>query len=244
MKNKIIVITGGAGQVGMASIKKLSIDDNIVISLVRKKVIENQKTVEEISKNNLAIFADVTDSESLKNAAEEIKSRFGRIDVLINTAAISKNILSKDIKNLDDELFDNILKTNVRGTFACIREFHDLLILSDDGVIINFSSTAGLRASQSNLAYAASKSGIDIITKSLAKNLAPKIRVVAIAPGYLETPVSGVVKPIDANAKFTELTPLKKIGNGDDVASVIKSLIYDLKHITGQTLIVDGGLVL
>jgi NAD(P)-dependent dehydrogenase (short-subunit alcohol dehydrogenase family) len=244
MKNKIIVITGGCGQVGLATIKRLSSNENILISLVRKDVSSCQDIIKQFSKNNIMMIADVTDSNRLKIVAEEIKEKYGKIDVLINAAAVSKNILSNDIKNLDDETFDNILKTNVRGTFASIREFYDLLNLSDNGLIINLSSTAGLRASQSNLAYAASKSGIDIMTKSLAKNLAPKIRVVCIAPGYLEKSVSGVVKHPDANKKFIDATPMKKIGTGDDVAVVIENLIYNLKQITGQTIVVDGGLIL
>jgi NAD(P)-dependent dehydrogenase (short-subunit alcohol dehydrogenase family) len=93
------------------------------------------------------------------------------------------------------------------------------------------------------LAYGAAKAGIDLITKTLAKNLAPQIRVVGIAPGYLEKATSGATKPSGANDKIVNITPLKRVGQAQDIADMVESIIFN-KHITGQTIVVDGGISL
>jgi 3-oxoacyl-[acyl-carrier protein] reductase len=113
--------------------------------------------------------------------------------------------------------------------------------MNDNSVIINMSSTAGLRASQSNLVYGASKAGIDLITKSLAKALAPKTRVVAIAPGYLEHATSGVIKAPDFNERISQTIPMKRVLTSNDVLNAVESII-SMNMLTGITLVLDGGI--
>lgn len=236
LNGKIVVITGGCGQVGYSISTRLGKLGATIFSLVRRDLEESRSKMKLISPNCDAIFADVRDFDSLNTASKKIK----RCDILINSAGLTKNIQPVNFEDLTDEIFDDIINTNLRGTFATIKAFYPIMT---EGIIINISSTAGLRASNSNLAYGAAKAGIDLITKTLAKTLAPKIRVVGIAPGYLEKATSGAIKAPGVNEKIIDITPLKRIGQADDVSQMVESMIFN-KHITGQTIIVDGGISL
>ena len=236
MQNKVVVITGGCGQVGYAIGKRLAGRGATVVAIVRRDLDGAQTKMKELSPKCYAVLADVRNSESLNEAAR----RIGHCDILINAAGYTRSIVPSKLLELTDEIFDDIINTNLKGTFAAIRAFESCI---DEGIIINMSSTAGLHASQSNLAYGAAKAGIDLLTKSLAKSLAPKIRVVGIAPGYLINPTSGAVKPLGANDMIANNTPLKRIGEAEDIADTVESII-NIKHITGQTIVVDGGISL
>ncbi|MEY4747749.1 MAG: hypothetical protein RLZZ416_798 [Candidatus Parcubacteria bacterium] len=234
--DKIVVITGGCGQVGYAIAKRLAAQGATVVALVRRDVEDAQRKMELLSPACYALLADVTNSKSLYEAARKVE----RCDILINAAGYTRNIEPADLQELTDEIFDTIISINLRGTFAAIRAFAPRM---DEGLIINISSTSGLRASKSNLAYGAAKAGIDLITKTLAKSLGPKIRVVGIAPGYLVNPTSGVIKGAQANVTIACMTPLRRVGDAEDVADAVECVIK-MKHVTGQTLVVDGGIML
>jgi len=236
LSDKIVVITGGLGQVGWAASNRLAGLGATVVAIVRRDLEDANKRMKWLNPRCYAILADVTNSKSLEEAAKQI----GRCDILINAAGYTRSITPVKLQELTDDIFDSIINTNLKGTFSAIRAFHPLM---DQGIIVNISSTAGLRASTSNLAYGAAKAGIDLLTKSLAKSLAPKVRVVGIAPGYLINPTSGAVKPEGANEHIANLTPLKRVGEAEDIADMIESVINN-KHITGQTIVVDGGISL
>jgi 3-oxoacyl-[acyl-carrier protein] reductase len=236
LNNKVVVITGGCGQVGYTIAKRLASRGATVVAIVRRDLEDAQSKMKELSPKCYALLADVRDSISLMEAAR----RISHCDILINAAGYTRSIVPNKLQELTDEIFDDIIDTNLKGTFSTIRAFEPFI---DSGIIINISSTAGLRASQSNLAYGAAKAGIDLITKSLAKALAPKIRVVGIAPGYLINPTSGAVKPAGANEHIANITPLKRVGEAEDIADTVESIIH-IKHITGQTIVVDGGISL
>lgn len=247
LDNKTVVITGGSGQVGSETAKLLASKGARVILITRKPVTEITELLSQLPNqqlNHLALTASVTDSASIKLAVEQVKATTNKIDILINAAGYTRNVMPENLSALTDEMFDQIVGTNLRGTFIVIREFYELLKASGDAVVVNLSSTAGMRASKSNLAYGASKAGIDLITKTLGKNLAPTIRVVGVAPGYLENPTSGAVKPAGTNERLSEQSPLKRVGSGTDIANAIKSVIMDMRFVTGQTVLVDGGISL
>ena len=236
LNDKTVVITGGVGQVGWAISNRLASSGACVYALVRRNLEEAESKMQLLSPKCHAVLADVKDSNSLKAAANQI----GKCDILINAAGFTRSIVPLKMQDLTDEIFDEIVTTNLRGTFATIRAFHPTM---DEGIIINISSTAGLRASNSNLAYGAAKAGIDLITKTLAKSLAPKVRVVGIAPGYLEKATSGAVKPAGANEQIANITPLKRVGQAEDIAQMVESVISN-PHLTGQTIVIDGGISL
>jgi 3-oxoacyl-[acyl-carrier protein] reductase len=160
---------------------------------------------------------------------------------LVNAAGITKSISPKFFDKYTDEIFDEIIISNLRGPFATIREFYPLLQKSGNALVVNITSTAGVRSSNSNLAYGAAKCGLELITKSLSKVVAPSIRMVAISPGILENCTSGAVKPEDYNEKISKEIPLGRVGNGDDVAKTIEALATSLTYINGSTLFLDGG---
>jgi NAD(P)-dependent dehydrogenase (short-subunit alcohol dehydrogenase family) len=236
LTGKVVVITGGVGQVGYAIAKHLAEKGATVVALVRKNLDEAQTKMSALNSTSYAILADVRDFKSL----EEASRRVSHCDILINAAGFTRSIDPKNMQDLTEDIFDTIVDTNLKGTYATIRAFEPII---DEGLIINISSTSGQRASKSNLAYGAAKAGIDLITKTLAKALAPKIRVVGIAPGYLINPTSGAVKGPKVNEYIASITPLGRVGTAEDIAETVESVIK-IKHITGQTIIVDGGITL
>lgn len=248
LTNKVAVVTGGYGQVGRATAIRLSKLGATVIIIARRNISDVEQFLKTLSasesQNHRAYLASITDTESIKRVVDDIKKREGRCDILINAAGIASAIPPTDFKSLTDELFDNIVINNLRGTFAVIREFYDLLEVSGDGLIVNISSVSGARGSRSNPAYAASKAGVDLITKTLAKTFAPKIRVVAVSPGYLENPTSGSYKRPGTNIEIAKITPLSRVGDAEDVVNVIESLCVNMRFVTGQIIAVDGGITL
>ena len=161
---------------------------------------------------------------------------------MVNTAGRACAITVKNVHELTDEIFDEIIKTNIRGTFAVIREFHDMLHNSGDGLIVNISSTSGLRGGPNCVAYGASKAAVDLMTKTLGKALGPTIRVVAIAQGHLITPTSGALQNIQAIKNKMEQSPLSRVVYADDIASAVCSFAKDIRFTTGTTLVIDGGI--
>ena len=234
MDKKTIVITGATGQVGSCLARYFLSQGHNVIGIVRSK-----KEIEEQLEGCHFYYSSTTDTNAIQKIVEEVKNKFNSVDILINCAGYTKNVKPQEIKKITDAMFDDIVNNNLKGMFIVTREFID--ILNNDSVIINISSTSGLRASQSNLIYGASKAGIDLITKSLAKVLAPKTRVVAIAPGYLEHPTSGAVKLPDFNERISQTIPMKRILTADDVLDAVNSVI-SMKMMNGTTLVLDGGI--
>jgi NAD(P)-dependent dehydrogenase (short-subunit alcohol dehydrogenase family) len=241
---KTAVITGAGGQVGYATALRLAEQGCQIIGIVRSKKIETEDRFKELPNQDLRHFiiqADITDTESLKEAAINIENISNKIDILVNSAGISSNIKPDNLFDLTDDLFDKIIVTNLRGTYSVIREFYHLIQKTEDGLIINVSSTSGQRSSNSNVAYAASKSGMDTMTKTLSKVFAPAVRIVSVVPGHMETATSGIIKNPSINNKLAETCPLKRIGNGDDIASTIEALCTHIRFATGSVFVVDGG---
>lgn len=237
---KCAVITGGSGQVGFATAKRLAKLGARVILLVRRNLAEATEMLKDLPNpeaNHIVFLASITDTESLKSVVAKID----QCDILINAAGITKSVAPVNFELYTDEMFDEIMISNLRGPFATIREFAPLLRKSKDALVVNITSASGVRASNSNLAYGASKAGLELLTKSISKVLAPTIRVVAICPGYLDTATSGAIKSPQFNDHISKEIPLGRVGTGDDVAAVIESLATTMKYITGSTIVLDGG---
>lgn len=246
LNDKVVVIAGGCGQVGYATARRFAVLGARIVVLVRKDLDNAQGLMDALPNPGLdhfAVLASIINTEELKSAVAEIKRRTGRCDILVNTAGTLNPIPPADLQGLTDEIFDEIVTTNLRGVYATIREFSDLLTASGNGLIVNVSSQSGQRASNSCVAYAASKAGLDLMTKTLAKSLAPEIRVVGVAPGYLENATSGVTRII-GNKELADSAPLKALASGDDIARTIESFATLITHATGTTLLVDGGRLL
>ncbi len=167
-------------------------------------------------------------------------TRFGRLDILVNTAGYTKPVPHQNLDALTDEFIDHMFQVNWRGQFAAIRTFAPMLKASGDGVVVSISSIAGFTGAGSSIAYCAAKAGLDVMTKSLARVLAPEVRVLAVSPGVVDTPFVPGRGP-DFNDKAAASTPLKRIGTAEDVAAAVVACVTMLGFSTGHIIQTDGG---
>lgn len=239
--NKVAVVIGGSGGIGAAAAQALAAEGaRVVVTWRSGEAAANALLASLPGEGHLARRAVVEDSATLTALAGEVERAFGRCDILVNTAGYTKPIPIGDLDALTDEFIDDMFKVNWRGQFAAIRAFAPLLKASGDGLIVNVSSIAGLNGVGSNLAYAAIKAGIDTMTKSLARALAPAVRVMAVSPGVVAT---DFVPGRDAAAleKVAATIPLKRVATAEDVGRAIAACATHLTYSTGSLIVVDGG---
>ena len=242
LKNKIAIVTGGAGGIGSAICKKLA-DEGATIIITYNSNSEKAETLRKSlkGKNHQIFHAPTTDFEKLKALANFTQEKFGRLDILVNNAGITTPVAHDDLDSLTDEWIDKIMQTNVRGTFAMIRAFKKLLQATDESsLVLNISSVAAITGIGSNVAYCASKAAIDSMTRSLARALAPKIRVVSVSPGFVEGEYTKNFDPAFLKMQL-DGTPLNRFATPDDVADAVYALTTYLKFTTGSIIAVDGG---
>ncbi len=243
LDGKVCVIAGGAGAVGLATGRRLA-KRGCQIAVLTRDAAKAEAAIAQLPKlaqgKHIFVSASITDSVSLNQAAQWVASQLGRCDILINSAGFTQPVPAANLDALTDELFDSIIIANLRGVFATIRAFAPLLKASGDGLIVNVSSIAGFTGNGSNLAYVAAKAGLDMITASLGKALAPQIRVLCVSPGVVESAfVPG--RGSDFNDKAAATTPLQRIGHPDDVASAIEACATTMRFATGTRFVIDGG---
>ncbi|WP_441230468.1 SDR family NAD(P)-dependent oxidoreductase [Tardiphaga sp. 215_C5_N2_1] len=241
LANKVAVVIGGSGGIGAAAAQALAAEGaRVVVTWRSGEAAANALLAGLAGEGHLARRAVIEDSATLTALAGEVERAFGRCDILVNTAGYTKPIPIGDLDALTDEFIDDMFKVNWRGQFAAIRAFTPLLKASGDGLIVNVSSIAGLNGVGSNLAYAAIKAGIDTMTKSLARALAPTVRVMAVSPGVVAT---DFVPGRDAAAleKVAGTIPLKRVATAEDVGRAIAACATHLTYSTGSLIVVDGG---
>lgn len=189
---------------------------------------------------HLPLRAPVTDSAGLKVAADTIRGAFGGLDILVNCAGITRFVPHSDLDELDDEIIDAILAVNVRGVIACTRAMRPMLEENGKGVIVNISSIASRTGMGSNIAYCASKAAVDNLTISLARALAPRIRVLSVAPGLVDT---DFVKSLSKDWRDEQAarTPLGGLAQPEHVADAVIAAAGLLTYSTGSVIAVDGG---
>ncbi|HLX22557.1 MAG TPA: SDR family oxidoreductase [Usitatibacter sp.] len=235
------LIAGGLGAVGRACALRFADLGARVVVLHRRPDGEAADFIRSLpGSGHFAVNASITDSESLAKAAQAVKEKLEVLHILVNTAGFTKPVPANDLDALTDELIDSIFAANWRGVFATIRAFHPLLKASGDGLVVNVSSIAAISGTGSNLAYSASKAGLDVLGKGLARALAPEVRVLTVSPGVVDSSfVPG--RGAEFNTKAAASTPLKRIGTPDDVAAAIEACATTLRFATGQVFVVDGG---
>jgi len=172
-----------------------------------------------------------------------VADRYGALDLLVNNAGMTRFVPHDDLDALDDELIDQIFRVNWRGAFACVRACKELLLHGAGGLVINITSTAGISGIGSNVAYCASKAALDSMTRSLARALAPQIRVVSIAPGLVDGEYARSFDPAWRQAQI-DATPSGRLSQPDDVARAVLAVATLLPQTTGSTLRVEGGRLL
>ncbi|MCA1554761.1 MAG: SDR family oxidoreductase, partial [Chloroflexi bacterium] len=186
------------------------------------------------------VHAPVEDSAALVQLAAKVEANYGKVHVLVNNAGVTRPVPHADLDALDDETIDRIFRVNWRGAFAMVRACKALLARGEGGLVVNISSVAGTTGLGSNVAYCASKAALDSMTRSLARALAPQIRVVSVAPGWVEGEYASQMDPA-LIAEQRQKTPLKRIAYADDVANAVLAAATLLTFSTGYIIPVDGG---
>ena len=241
LNGKVAVVTGGSRGIGKAVSQKLaSLGANIAVIYSGND--SAARNVGEYCEKNYGIKAktykcDVSNFTEVKETIAKIKTDFGTVHILINNAGITKDGLAA---MMSEEDFDRVLEVNLKGAFNMIRHTAGLFIRNREGCIVNISSVAGLIGNAGQCNYAASKAGLIGLTKTIAKELAPKgVRCNAVAPGFIVTDMTET----HADNPLLKMIPLGHMGDVEDVAEAVSYLVT-AKYVTGEVLRVDGGIAM
>jgi len=244
LKDKVVLITGGARGIGRA-ITLLFAQEGADVVIIDVNLQEAEKAAGEIAalgRKSLALQVNVTDYRKVEEAVNKILDKFTKVDILVNNAGITKDNL---LLRMSEAEWDAVLNVNLKGSFNCIKAASRAMIKQRSGRIINIASIIGIIGNAGQANYAASKAGIIALTKTAAKELASRnINVNAVAPGFIQTEMTAKL-PEDIKEKMKEAIPLKRFGSPDDVAKACLFLAGEESgYITGQTIVVDGGMVM
>lgn len=244
-ERKIVLITGGSRGIGKETAKVYAENGyDVAINYVSDKTdVEGiKKEFQDMGVKCLMIKADVSNEEDVNNMVEKVISEFGKIDVLVNNAGITKDTL---LMRMSKEDFDKVIDINLKGTFLVTKAVSKYMMKKRCGSIINLSSVVGVAGNSGQSNYSASKAGIIGFTKSIAKELASRnIRANAVAPGFIETDMTNVLKD-EVKESIGNQIPLKRMGTAREVAEVIYFLGTEKSsYITGQVINIDGGMVM
>ena len=243
-ENKVALITGGTRGIGKAIAKKFAENGyNLVINYVSENT-NLEKLKNDINSKNEILFvrANVGDFESSEELVKQAVEKFGKIDVLVNNAGITRDNL---IMRMKEEDFDNVINTNLKGTFNVTKNVVPYMMKKRSGKIVNVSSVVGVSGNAGQCNYAASKAGIIGFTKSIAKELASRnILANCVAPGFIYTDMTEVLSD-SVKENINNQIPLKRMGTAEEIAKAVYFLAgEDNTYITGQVLSIDGGMLM
>ncbi|AGA25744.1 SDR family NAD(P)-dependent oxidoreductase [Singulisphaera acidiphila] len=240
-RERVALVTGSATGIGRAvawRFASFGFAVTVNYSKSRSEAEETADGVRERGGEALVIQADVADDTAVRAMVERTAEEFGGLDVLVNNAATTFFVAHHDLEGLTDQVWDEILDVNLKGTFFACRAAMPYL-KARKGNIVNIASVAGMAGSGSSIACAASKGGVITMTKSLAKAFAPEVRVNAVAPGPVQT--RWLADHQDMVEQAMKSTPLKRPASADDIADVTLFLANGTTLMTGQVLVADGG---
>ncbi len=243
MKDRVVVVTGGGTGIGRSISERFAEAGAKVIvnySRSREDAEDTAQSIRAKGGTAIAVGADISkDAEAhalMKRAIDE----FGRLDCLVNNAGWSTRVPHAQFDALTDEIWNHVFETNLHGAFYCVRAATPHLKKQEGSSIVNIASVAGLMGQGSSMAYAASKGGMITLTKSLARALAPHVRVNAVLPGFVRTRFAGWTE--DAFSAAEKQTPLRRLATADEVALATLFFAAYATGTTGETLVVDGGM--
>ena len=246
---QVAIITGSSSGLGAATALQLAAKGcNVVINYSRneKDAKETQAACEAEGVETLLVQADVGDDAACRRLVAETVAKWGRIDSLVNNAGTTKYVKHDDLEGLTPEDFEHIFRINVFSVYQMIRAATPHLKAGDNGSVVNISSIAGITAGGSSVAYAASKGALNVMTQSLARALAPEIRVNAICPGFIGTrwwrDGLGSDEKYQARVRSVEQnSPLQHANTPEEVAETVVWFVEGARWVTGETLLVDCG---
>jgi NAD(P)-dependent dehydrogenase (short-subunit alcohol dehydrogenase family) len=233
---RVALVTGAAKRLGRGVALRLAREGADVVVHYRSSsehAGEVVREIESVGRRAASLQADLRDARQIRRLVEHTRKTFGRLDILVNNAAVFYPV---SFETATEDQWDIALDTNLRAQFFCAQAAAPLLRESGRGVIINFASIGGLLAWPAHIPYCVSKAGVIMLTRCLAKALAPEVRVNAVAPGTISMPGD----PPEWEADYIRRAPLHRTGTPEDMASAVSFLIQS-EFITGQVLVVDGG---
>lgn len=241
LSGKNALVTGSTRGIGRAIAETLA-KSGARVAIVGRELQKAKDAAAAVGSGAQGFACDVTDTAAVAKLVTDVEAAFGSIDILVNNAGITRDNL---VMRLKDDDWDAVLNANLRGAFAAIRAVSRGMMKRRSGRIINVSSIIGLIGNKGQANYAASKAGLIALTKSVAKELGSRnILVNAVAPGFIETEMTAAMTP-EAREALGKQIALERLGTPQDVAATVAFLASDLaSYITGQVLVVDGGMVM
>ena len=244
LSNKTAIVTGASQGIGETIAIEMAKSGAIVFCLARNKEALDT-TIKKITENGgkaTAFSCDISNNDDFKSIILNIVKEYGSIDILVNNAGITKDNL---LMRMSDDQWDDVLNINLKGSFTCIRSVIKHMMKKKFGRIINITSIVGITGNAGQANYAASKSGLIGLTKSIAKEVASRgITANCVAPGWIETSMTDQLST-EVKNKFLSQIPAGKIGQSKDIANAVIFLASDeAEYITGQTITVDGGRII
>jgi len=245
LSGKVAIVSGGSRGIGKAIVQELSwLGASVAFNYLKSedKAIELKAEIESCGGKVLIFKNDVKDYVAMRRMVEDVKDHFGGLDIVVNNAGILRD---KALMLMEQEDWNDVISTNLSGSFNLVRAAIVTLLKQKSGNIINITSVAGITGIARQVNYSASKAGLIGLTKALAKEVGPyNIRVNAIAPGYTDTDMLKGLKEEDKK-QMLEMIPLGRFGQSEEVAKIATFLVSDKAgYITGQVLSVDGGLAM
>jgi 3-oxoacyl-[acyl-carrier protein] reductase len=241
LTGKTALVTGSTRGIGRA-IAELLAECGARVAVVGRDAAKAEEAAGQIGGDARGFGCDVSNTTAIAKLVADVEAAFGGIDILVNNAGITRDNL---VMRLKDEDWDAVIDANLRGAFASIRAASRGMMKRRSGRIINMASVVGITGNKGQANYAASKAGLIALTKSVAKELGSRnILVNAVAPGLIETEMTAAMTE-DARTAMAGMIPLERLGTPKDIAGMVAFLASDhASYITGQTFVVDGGMVM
>lgn len=244
LTGKVALITGGGTGVGRATVMLLAREGaDVVINYSRseKEAKSTAKKVQALGRKALVIRASVADDAAVRTMVSHTVKKLGGLDILVNNAGVTRWIDFKDLDALTDELWDEVLDVNLKGTFHCSRAAVPAMLARGGGSIVNISTVSAITGVGSSIAYCASKAGVISLTKSFARTFAPEIRVNCISPGVIRTRWH---KGRDTIQRIEPTLPMRRVVEPEDIAEAVLFFVAGNNLVTGQNLVIDSGMLI